>query len=179
MNYNLFPSPEFKASWKTDTRSKDLKKQTNKQNPLLWTKHGVEDKISRCSQRALLRFLTDQLGRLTQAAPGCTGPLQDTPAGQSTCCVSENRPESSLRDDLTGAEPYSPTSLCQTHSANSILLFPKGEKMCWGHGEWHCMCQAFLPKEKWWVGNTWSYEQLFVHSTQGISSWGARNKRRW
>lgn len=72
MNYNLFPSPEFKASWKTDTRSKDLKKQTNKQNPLLWTKHGVEDKISRCSQRALLRFLTDQLGRLTQAAPGCT-----------------------------------------------------------------------------------------------------------
>ena len=66
-----------------------------------------------------------------QAVPDSAGPLQITPAEQTTCCISENRPESSLRDAVAEAEPHNPTSFCQTHSSSNILLFPK-ERNCVG-----------------------------------------------
>lgn len=170
MNYNLFPSAEFKASWKKDTRSKDLKNKPI--NKTVYYEPNMEWKT---------RFLGVARGPywdfnwwVRQTYPGSPWLYWST-AGHPCRAVHLLR----FREQ-TRKQPqrwFDRDWAIQSHFPlpNSFIKQYTSLPQRRENGEWHCMRQAFLPKEKWWVGNTWSYEQFIEHrvsATEGLETRG-------
>lgn len=149
-------------NWKTDTRSR----QRSKANKILYYELNVNwrTRFLSVATKGLAKVLIHGLGKrsLTLLDHYRTH-LQNS---HLLCRLSENRPESSLRDALAGAEPHNPTSFCQTHSSSNILSSLKRETG-WGHEEWSCNVLSFPSQGRVMRGKTWSYQQYIEYRESG------------